>query len=226
MTTIRAVGFDLDGTLFDHVGAATVGVNAFLGRLGVSPTDAIRSLWFLAEEECHALWKAGRITFQEQRRLRLQTFLPAIGVEVPETSDALDHLFEQYLREYTVAWRPFPDAADVLASIRHSGIRVGVLTNGSQRQQVEKLKAIGLFNLVDVVCTAEGIGVWKPDSQSFAILAEQLGVSACECLFVGDHPDQDIAGALAAGMQALIVDHYREGSEGLSAALELIRTNK
>jgi putative hydrolase of the HAD superfamily len=215
VSTIRAVGFDLDGTLFDHVGAATDGVEAFLRLLEVAPSDAALALWFAAEEECHALWKSGQISFQEQRRRRLQLFLPGIGIEAPQTPTGLDDLFEEYLRGYTAAWRAFPDAEDLLVSLRRSGIRVGVLTNGSQRQQVSKLQAIGLHDLLDVVLTAEGIGIWKPDRRAFELLAEQLGVAPAECLFVGDHPDQDVAGALSAGMHALIVDHSREDSKGL-----------
>ncbi|MFC7621543.1 HAD family hydrolase [Microlunatus sp. GCM10028923] len=220
MTEIRAVGFDLDGTLFDHLNSATAGVNAFLRSLGVEPTDAIRTLWFSAEEAGYEQWRSGQISFQEQRRYRLNLVLPAVGIAPPDNPAGLDMLFAEYLREYRAAWRAFPGAADVLISLRASGIRLGVLTNGSQEQQVDKLQAIGLQGLVDVVCTAEDLGVWKPDERAFEVLAGKLGVTPAECLFVGDHPEQDVAGAMSAGMHAVLVDHYGEHAVGLKAVID------
>ncbi len=38
MTKIRAIGFDLDGTLFDHQGSANTGVTVFLKSLGLQPS--------------------------------------------------------------------------------------------------------------------------------------------------------------------------------------------
>lgn len=62
--TVRAVGFDLDGTLFDHRGSATDGVRLFLDRLGVDPTETVVDLWFAVEEAEFEHWRAGRISFQ------------------------------------------------------------------------------------------------------------------------------------------------------------------
>ncbi|MFT3942742.1 MAG: hypothetical protein QM705_02800 [Ancrocorticia sp.] len=39
MTKIRAIGFDLDGTLFDHQGSASAGVTVFLKSLGLEPSE-------------------------------------------------------------------------------------------------------------------------------------------------------------------------------------------
>lgn len=217
MTGIRAVGLDLDGTLFDHRGSASQAVDAFLRGLGVEPTDEARALWFAAEDAQFEEWRAGRVSFQEQRRRRLQIVLPTVGISVPDGDCDLDALFEDYLRAYRKAWRAFPDAADVLATLRTQGLRIGVLTNGSEEQQVDKLRAIGLYDLLDVVCTSEAIGVQKPDPRAFEALAERLGVAPSECFFVGDHPDQDVAGALAAGMPAALI--YRERENALASAL-------
>ena len=218
MTDIRAFGFDLDGTLFDHKGAASQAADALLRGLGVEPSDATRALWFAAEEAQFEEWRAGRIGLQDNRRRRLQMVLPEVGIGVPG-DDALDALFEIFLRAYRVAWRAFPDAAPVLTSLRTQGFRIGVLTNGGEEQQVAKLRAIGLHDLVDAVCTSEAIGVHKPDARAFEVLVECLGIAPSECFFVGDHPEHDVAGARAAGMPAALVDRYREDAEGLAAAL-------
>lgn len=113
MTETRAVGFDLDGTLFDHLNSATDGVNAFFRSLGVEPTEAVRALWFAAEEAGFEQWRSGQISFQEQRRYRLNRVLPAVGIAPPSSPAELDRLFDEYSREYRAAWRAFPDARRV-----------------------------------------------------------------------------------------------------------------
>lgn len=221
MTAIRAVGFDLDGTLFDHHGAASTAVDVFLSSLGARPSTAARELWFAAEEAEFERWRSGSITFQEQRRRRLVTVLPALGVAIDETPHRLDMLFMEYLSAYRAAWRAFPDVFDVLASLRGQGLRLGILTNGSEEQQLDKLRTIGLHSAVDVICISEQIGAQKPSGEAFNTLAEKLDVAPSECLFIGDNPRQDIAGARAAGMQAILIERYGEDAEGLA---EIVRS--
>jgi len=219
MTEVRAVGFDLDGTLFDHRGSATRGVDEFLAGLGVAACEGARALWFAAEKAEYARWSAGEISFQEQRRERLRTVLPALGVIVGQTPAALDELFNVYLAAYRAVWRPFAGVPPVLEALRAQGLRLGVLTNGSQDQQIEKLRRIGLIDAIDVICTAEELGVWKPDPRAFEEFTRRLGVLPSECLFVGDHPEQHVAGAIAAGMPAVLIDHDSDDAAGLIAAL-------
>ena len=47
------------------------------------------------------------------------------------------------------------------------------------------------------------VGVHKPDPRIFEIAAEKLGLKTEECVYVGDHPINDIQGALDSGMSAI-----------------------
>lgn len=217
---LRAVGFDLDGTLFDQRRSAEAGLDAFLRMLGVAPSPRSRLTWFAAEELHFERWRAGEITFQEQRRERLRTVLPHLGLEPPADVAGLDELFDSYLTAYRRAWRPFPDSVRLLTTLRSAGLRVGVLTNGTEEQQLDKLRTVGLLNLLDVVCTSERIGAQKPDPKAFQAFAHELGVPPDACLFVGDNPGHDVAGASAAGMQPLLVDRYDEHADGIALAVE------
>ncbi len=161
---LRAVGFDLDGTLFDHRGAATDGVRVFLESFGDELRADALDLWFAAEDAEFEQWRAGRISFEEQRRRRLRRVLTALQLDFVDEPTELDLLFEHYLDEYRRAWRPFPDVARVLISLRSNGLRIGLLTNGNEQQQLEKLEVTGLTGLFDVVCVSEAIGMPKPDA--------------------------------------------------------------
>lgn len=219
---MKAIGFDLDGTLLDHRGSATAAVDEFLLLLGITPSDEARQVWFTVEEAEFERWRTGLIGFQEQRRNRLRRVLPALGISAPEHPAELDRLFEDYLVAYRNAWTAFPDSVSVLSSLRLRGYRLGILTNGSQEQQLDKLRAIGLLELVDVVCTSELIGFQKPDRRAFEILAARLGVEPADCIFIGDNPEHDVAGARLAGMQAALVDRHQAGAAALQAALDTI----
>ena len=219
VSLVRAVGFDLDGTLFDHRRSAQDAVEVFLGTLGVQSSSNARTQWLAAEEVQFERWRSGRISFQEQRRERLRTVLPQVGMQAPTVEAELDKLFGRHLDAYRGSWRPFADSADVLADLRSQGLKIGLLTNGTQEQQLDKLRSIGLLDAFDVVCTSERIGAPKPDPNAFLTLADELGVAASSCLFVGDNPDHDIAGAAAVGMHALLVDRYGEHALDIASAI-------
>ncbi|MDT0234939.1 HAD family hydrolase [Curtobacterium sp. BRB10] len=219
MATPRAICFDLDGTLFDHQGSARVGVTRFLQGFGVEPTEAAIRAWFTAEDEQFERWRSGAISFREQRRGRLRTVLPHLGVEVPGDDAALDAVFDDYLRSYREAWRLFPESLPLLHELREHGHRLGLLTNGTESQQLDKLARTGLADAFDVVCISERIGFQKPDVRAFHTLAAQLGLDPTDCLFVGDDPERDVAGARAAGMRAVLVDQAQPETPGLRAVV-------
>ncbi|TDL46059.1 HAD family hydrolase [Microbacterium oleivorans] len=216
---IHALGFDLDGTLFDHRGAAARGASVFLSALGVTVTDAAIDAWFAAEAVYFEQWRSGRIGFAEQRRARLRELLPGLGVDLPHDDAALDALFERYLAAYRSAWKTFPGVRDLLDDLRRQGYRLGLLTNGSTAQQTQKLEALGLTDFFDVICISEQIGHHKPDPRAFAELVESLDVSGAECLFVGDDPVSDAAGARAAGLAALLIPSDADVVATLTRAL-------
>jgi len=209
VTRVDAVGFDLDGTLFDHQGSARSAVVRFLRSLGVVASASTLASWFDAEEEHFERWRSGEISFAEQRRERLRSVLPPLGVDVPAGDVDVDELFGGYLRAYESSWRAFPDALPLLRSLRAAGLGVGLLTNGTEAQQLAKLRRTGLLDEFDVVCTSERIGCSKPDVRAFAVLASELGVEPAACLFVGDDPVKDVGGARGAGMQALLVEGHK-----------------
>lgn len=81
MGVLRAVCFDLDGTLFDHRGSARAGATHFLESLKVAAAESALDSWFAAEDEQFERWRSGQISFQEQRRERLRTAQPSLGCQ-------------------------------------------------------------------------------------------------------------------------------------------------
>lgn len=77
--------------------------------------------------------------------------------------------------------------------------------------QHKKVEALGIAALFDAIIYSAEVGFHKPDRRIYDHTAAVLGVSNEDCLFVGDDPDSDIAGALAAGMEAVWLDRWNCG---------------
>ncbi|HET6988945.1 MAG TPA: HAD family hydrolase [Kribbella sp.] len=203
---MKAVIFDLDNTLFDHTLCATTAIESWVIDLGGTPSAELVAEWFVIEERSFNQWLAGELTHQGQRRRRLRDFLPLIGRPVPPTDAELDEVFTGYLRRYQDSWIAFPDARPALEVARSNGWRIGVLTNGSTPQQNAKLVAIGLADLVDVVCCSDGLGVSKPAPEAYLLTCEALGVDPADTLMIGDNLELDVLAARAAGLTARHLD--------------------
>jgi len=100
----------------------------------------------------------------------------------------------------------FDDALPALAFARGTGLKIGLLSNSS-RDLDEFVAHHGL--LVDAVLTSFAHGKTKPHESIFRAVLELLEVGADEAVMVGDTLHEDIEGALAVGMRAVLLD--REG---------------
>lgn len=212
--------FDLDGTLVDHESAVAAGLRAWLPAIGVAPTAAAVAGWLALQEPHLAAWRAGEISFPEQRRRRLRAFLglhgqgafPGLHGQGTDGTDAeLDELFAGYLVHYERAWRAYDDVAEALALVERAGLRTAVLTNGTREQQLRKLDRTGLAGQVGPVFTVDDLGVAKPHPDAFRTACARWGLAPGEVLSVGDNYDLDVVAARAAGLQAVHLDRLGRG---------------
>jgi putative hydrolase of the HAD superfamily len=100
----------------------------------------------------------------------------------------------------------YDDVADVLAALRVRGIRIGLVSN-SARDVREFARHHGLG--VDAGISSFHHGHTKPHASIFRAVLDLLGVEPAEAMMVGDTIADDVEGALALGMRAILLD--REG---------------
>jgi putative hydrolase of the HAD superfamily len=88
-----------------------------------------------------------------------------------------------------------------------AGRPTAILTNGRRHVQARKVDALGVATLVDRVLFAVdyGTGAGKPDPGAFFAVCARLGVHPSDCIFVGNDPIADVAGARAVGMMTVRV---------------------
>jgi putative hydrolase of the HAD superfamily len=98
----------------------------------------------------------------------------------------------------------FADAAPALRALRAGGLRLVVASNWDCSLP-EVLADAGLLHLVDAVVSSAVAGAAKPDDRLFGAALEAAGCGPGEAIHVGDSIDNDLAGAAAAGIAALLL---------------------
>jgi putative hydrolase of the HAD superfamily len=130
----------------------------------------------------------------------------------------LDHATARRAMLAALEFTAFPDAAEALAELRDRGHRLVVASNWDCSLP-DWLGPTGLLDRVDGVVTSAVAGAAKPDAEPFRRALELAGVDGGDAVHVGDSLDNDVAGARAAGIRAILVQ--REGDP--PAGVESIR---
>jgi putative hydrolase of the HAD superfamily len=189
---VRAVFFDLDGTLYDRDLAIRSTLVEQFSHFRDSLNGISRSAFVdrLLELDAHGHANQGRIYDQAAREWQLDVhFAKELG----------RHFRSHYHRHCRLAG----DALSTLQALRQGGKILGVITNGPVQLQEKTLSCLGLDRCFDLVVISEREGVRKPDPAIFARALERSGVRSGEAVYVGDHPEVDVAGACTAGLIAI-----------------------
>lgn len=201
---LTTVLFDLDDTLFDHIGTARAALAATAtadARLQAADPEVLYQHYSELLEEIHAQFLAGRYTYEAARRLRFERLLGPYGVG----ADEADAIAQQHYRRYQQLRRPLPGALALLEALKPN-YRIGVVTNNRTLEQEEKLRHLGMRHLVDVLITSEDVGVPKPDARIFEVALARLGAQSAEAVLVGDNWTADVLGALGAGIRPVWIN--------------------
>ena len=117
-----------------------------------------------------------------------------------------------------IRFRPYPDAPPALAALRGMGLRLVCVSNWDISLP-DVLERCGLGGMLDDVVTSAAVGARKPDPRIFEVALDRAGCRSGEAIHVGDTPDEDLAGASAAGIRALLIDRDGTGDIGSLAAI-------
>src|SRR5262245_66008797 len=90
------------------------------------------------------------------------------------SSSLAETLLSDYRAGFPSACLLFPDAARTLATIRASGLKLGLITNGSVRMQQRKLECLNVALIFDTILISDAEGVAKPDPQIFRRAVDRL----------------------------------------------------
>lgn len=126
-----------------------------------------------------------------------------------------------------ISFEAFPEVPATLRSLRAAGLRIVVASNWDCSLHTALADA-GLGDLVDAVVASAEVGAAKPACGVFDAALEAAGCDAAEAVFVGDSMERDVAGAQAAGIEAILLarsgavgSQHQVGSRPLAVARSL-----
>lgn len=204
----RAITFDVTGTLIHSPRLAAI-YHQVLARHGVEsdPGELSRLIPLVWQEmACAADMAEDRFSSHpDGARGWWQRFVERIGEHLggPAPSPfAAAELFARFAR--SEAWELYPEVDDVLADLHRRGFRLAVLSNWDARLP-GLLAELGLAHHLDAIVYSAGVGVEKPHPRIFRAVCHELEVDPADALHVGDRIKEDVEGALAVGMEALLL---------------------
>ncbi len=190
---VRAVLFDFDDTLQNRRTAYRTFAHGFIRRHFPHLSEA--------EQEAYTA-RMTQLNGSGNEFRNYYDFNTALVRELDwKDAPPIAELVAETRREFPRHTTLLPHAAEVLLALREKGYLLGMVTNGDEVLQNRKLDVCGLRPVFDTIVVSGEEGIAKPDPEIFLRAAARLGVAPADCVFVGDHPEKDMAGASAAGMQ-------------------------
>ncbi|WP_394687715.1 pyrimidine 5'-nucleotidase [uncultured Xanthomonas sp.] len=187
----RWILFDADDTLFHF--DAFAGLQRMFAGYGVQFGEAEFAEYTACNRPLWVQYQNGAITALQLQQRRFADWAQRLQT-APET------LNTAFLAAMAELCAPLDGAVDLLDALRGRA-RLGLVTNGFGALQNARLQRTGLHDRFEVIAISEVVGVAKPHPGIFAHALAQLGAPPpAQVLMVGDNPQADIAGGLAAGL--------------------------
>lgn len=197
MAMLKAVLFDLDGTLVDSLPEIYHGVCETCRRLKLTPPS---------KEAVAAMIGRGVVVLVERLKRHL-----AVPDSVATEREMLDILVEEWDKTKGEMIDFYPGTLEGIRELREKGIRTALVTNKLRSLTVEFVKARGIEELFDTIVAGDDCKKAKPAPDMLLRAMDEIGVSAESVVMVGDSRNDALA-ARAAGVTAVLVETgYNEG---------------
>ncbi len=195
LTDIKAVAFDIDGTLY----------RAWKFNLRILPYFLYHSIFFLKYGLVRNIMHRTPAT-PEFLKLQAEHMAKKLNCTPEEAEAKLEKVIYKGLEKYFVNIKPCRGAVEFIKALKEHGYKLAILSDFPPEQ---KGNIWGVKELCDVVLGSEEAGALKPDSTPFAQLAEKLKLPPNQILYVGNNHKYDIEGANKVGMKTawLILPH-------------------
>jgi putative hydrolase of the HAD superfamily len=192
---VRAVVFDLWQTLVPWPDEESARLRqSWADRLGIS-VEQLDGHWY-GDRDAYRRRESGPLA------PALTALCEAFGSDVP-----IEELFADRLAITRRALQLDPEVERTLLALRARGYPIGLVSNCTEEVAVA-WPDCPLAPLVDQPIFSATAGTWKPDARIYELACEALSVEPAECLFVGDGANDELPGAGAVGMTAVL---YAEG---------------
>ncbi|MGP1908042.1 HAD family hydrolase [Metabacillus sp. JX24] len=189
---IRAVLFDLDGTLLNREESVRFFIerqyDAYNSYLNHIPRETYISR-FIELEDRGYVWKD-----KVYQQLVSEFGVSGLGWEC---------LFQDYIQSFKDCCKPFSSLIEMLEKLKSMDLSLGIISNGYGDFQMKSIRSLGIERYFNVILISEWEGMKKPDTRLFKKASDHLNVTPAECMYLGDHPCNDVQAAVNSGMHGV-----------------------
>ncbi|MGI9628743.1 MAG: HAD family hydrolase [Longimicrobiales bacterium] len=208
MPVIKAVLFDLDGTLLDRDET----FRRFLESQARRHPDLVPARQIPS-------YVAGAMEIDGDGYEPMDVVFSRIAESLLGDPSKASCLFDEFRARFPEECVPTEGAEDAVQALEQLGLKTGLITNGSEGIQQRKVQKLSFIARFDAVLISEFEGLRKPDPAIFERALERLEVQAGEAVYVGDNPEADVRGAKGAGLWSVWMrtGHWPEPEEADAA---------
>jgi HAD superfamily hydrolase (TIGR01549 family) len=214
-TAIKAILFDLDGTLRHNLPSSNQAFLDFAAQLGAPDTPRRRRhtlrwvhyYWAQSPELIQDMEAYGGLT---ERFWIYYTFRTLVrhGCSPAQADQLAPQVHQRMADEYQPQDYVPPDVCETLHTLRQAEYRLGVVSNRSSAYD-EQMTALGLDTFFSFALAAGQVNSWKPDPGIFLHAVDLLEALPAETIYVGDNYYADVVGAERAGLKPVLLDPDR-----------------
>lgn len=214
----RAGWLDAEGIIFDAVGtlirpapSVAEAYSAAALRQGVVIShEETRSRFqvHFASDAIHA--ERGLLSTDEAtEKRRWRGIVAGVLPEIPDPDRAFEELWDHF--GHPESWRAFPDVEQALRGLESMGVRVCIGSNFDTRLRGVVRGLPELEGWSEELVISSEVGYKKPHRSFFEAACAHLGMSADRVACVGDDLENDVDGAIRAGLSGVLLDRSGRG---------------
>lgn len=192
---IRAVVFDLDGTLIDSAPDIWRTANHVLEGEGLAPITFEQSRGFIGR---------GARVFVERMELAVT------GANDPVRTAHLHARFLHFYERAHESTQVYPHVVATLDALRGQGLRLGLCTNKPLRPTQAVLAHLGWDAIFDMVIGGDSLPVAKPDPAPLLAVLEGMGLALPDVAYIGDSETDAETAERAGARFGLYTEGYRK----------------
>lgn len=216
---IQAVLFDLDNTL-THRDLTTQAYSRYLAEYyapALKQVESDKIIEIVRRNDNGGYPKKELLTHGSIGASAAYALLQELPWLNPPSIDELAQFWFSQFGRFAVE---MPAAEQVLTQLKDEGYQLAIVSNGGHDTRLNTIRGLGIETYFDEIISSGLVGFNKPQPEIFQITAERLGVQPAQCLYIGDHPINDVQGAIEAGMHALWMQGFHADAEHIQYKIQ------
>lgn len=197
--------FDVDDTLYDQLWPFGKAYERYFKHYDFIPLEELFRYSRKYSDEVFEQTEKGKLPLREMHIYRMTKAFEVFDVKI-EKEEALN--FQYAYENFQHHIQLLPDIEETFHYCKMTDIELGIITNGSEAHQKNKIKQLGLSRWIepDHVFISGAEKAAKPDEKIFNIAENKMHLTSKDTYYVGDSFANDVVGAKHAGWKAIWIN--------------------